>query len=209
MFALGFSINVLTMFGMVLAIGILVDDAIVVVENVERIMSEEGLSPREATRKAMGQITGAIIGITLVLMAVFVPMAFFPGSVGSIYRQFSVTMVSLDAVLGVPGADADAGAVRDLPEAGRGRPPAREARASSAGSTAASTRTTHALRGRGRDDAAPHRPLPAAVRRARRRRRPGCSLRLPASFLPNEDQGYIIVNVQLPPGATQRAHAGR
>ena len=79
---------------MVLAIGILVDDAIVVVENVERIMSEEGLSPKEATRKAMGQITGAIIGITLVLMSVFVPMAFFPGSVGIIYRQFSVSMVA-------------------------------------------------------------------------------------------------------------------
>ncbi|MFD2675556.1 multidrug efflux RND transporter permease subunit [Camelimonas lactis] len=90
----GFSINVLTMFGMVLAIGILVDDAIVVVENVERIMNEEGLSPKEATRKAMGQITGAIIGITLVLTAVFIPMAFFPGSVGIIYRQFSVTMVT-------------------------------------------------------------------------------------------------------------------
>jgi multidrug efflux pump len=90
----GYSINMLTMFGMVLAIGILVDDAIVVVENVERIMAEEGLPPREATRKAMSQITGAIVGITLVLMAVFVPMAFFPGSVGIIYRQFSITMVA-------------------------------------------------------------------------------------------------------------------
>ncbi|MCI0466485.1 MAG: efflux RND transporter permease subunit, partial [Beijerinckiaceae bacterium] len=92
--AFGFSINLLTMFAMVLAIGILVDDAIVVVENVERIMSEEGLPPREATRKAMKQITGAIIGITLVLVSVFIPMAFFPGSVGIIYRQFSVTMVA-------------------------------------------------------------------------------------------------------------------
>src|SRR3977135_4223146 len=90
----GYSINMLTMFGMVLAVGILVDDGIVVVENVERIMAEEGLPPKEATRKAMSQITGAIIGITLVLIAVFVPMAFFPGSVGVIYRQFSVTMVS-------------------------------------------------------------------------------------------------------------------
>src|ERR1700761_2235002 len=90
----GYSINMLTMFGMVLAVGILVDDAIVVVENVERIMAEEGLPPKEATRKAMSQITGAIIGITLVLVAVFVPMAFFPGSVGIIYRQFSVTMVA-------------------------------------------------------------------------------------------------------------------
>ncbi|EAQ36728.1 hydrophobe/amphiphile efflux-1 [Nitrobacter sp. Nb-311A] len=90
----GYSINMLTMFGMVLAIGILVDDAIVVVENVERIMAEEGLPPREAARKAMSQITSAIVGITLVLMAVFVPMAFFPGSVGIIYRQFSVTVVA-------------------------------------------------------------------------------------------------------------------
>src|SRR6201991_3036400 len=90
----GYSVNMLTMFGMVLAVGILVDDAIVVVENVERIMAEEGLPPKEATRKAMSQITSAIIGITLVLMAVFVPMAFFPGSVGIIYRQFSVTMIA-------------------------------------------------------------------------------------------------------------------
>lgn len=94
MAALGFSINTLTMFGMVLAIGLLVDDAIVVVENVERVMSEEGLSPREATRKSMDQITGALIGIALVLAAVFVPMAFFGGSTGVIYRQFSVTVVS-------------------------------------------------------------------------------------------------------------------
>jgi multidrug efflux pump len=94
MAAFGFSINVLTMFGMVLAIGILVDDAIVVVENVERIMSEEGLPAKEATRKAMGQITSALIGITLVLTAVFIPMAFFGGSVGTIYRQFTMSMVS-------------------------------------------------------------------------------------------------------------------
>jgi multidrug efflux pump len=92
--ACGFSINTLTMFAMVLAIGLLVDDAIVVVENVERIMSEEGLSPREATRKSMTQITGALIGIGLVLSAVFVPMAFFGGSTGVIYRQFSITIVS-------------------------------------------------------------------------------------------------------------------
>ncbi|MGS1016545.1 multidrug efflux RND transporter permease subunit [Allosphingosinicella humi] len=89
----GFSINVLSLFAMVLAIGILVDDAIVVIENVERIMVEEHLSPYHATVKAMGQITSAIVGITLVLMAVFVPMAFFPGSTGAIYRQFSVTLI--------------------------------------------------------------------------------------------------------------------
>ncbi len=92
--AFGFSINTLTMFGMALSIGLLVDDAIVVVENVERVMAEEGLSPREATRKSMDQITGALIAIALVLGAVFVPMAFFGGSIGVIYRQFSITLVS-------------------------------------------------------------------------------------------------------------------
>ncbi len=94
----GFSINTLTMFAMVLAIGLLVDDAIVVVENVERVMAEDGLSPREATRKSMQQITGALIGIALVLAAVFVPMAFFGGSTGVIYRQFSITIVSAMAL---------------------------------------------------------------------------------------------------------------
>jgi hydrophobe/amphiphile efflux-1 (HAE1) family protein len=92
--ATGFSINTLTMFGMVLAIGLLVDDAIVVVENVERVMEEEKLSPREAARKSMAQITGALVGIALVLSAVFLPMAFFSGSTGVIYRQFSITIVS-------------------------------------------------------------------------------------------------------------------
>ena len=98
MAAFGFSINTLTMFGMVLAIGLLVDDAIVVVENVERVMSEEGLPPKEATRRSMGQITGALIGIGLVLSAVFVPMAFFGGSTGVIYRQFSITIVAAMAL---------------------------------------------------------------------------------------------------------------
>ena len=92
--AAGFTINTLTMFAMVLAIGLLVDDAIVVVENVERVMSDEGLPPKEATRKSMDQITGALVGIALVLSAVFVPMAFFSGSTGAIYRQFSLTLVS-------------------------------------------------------------------------------------------------------------------
>jgi len=92
--AAGFSINTLTMFGMVLAIGLLVDDAIVVVENVERVMAEEGLSPKEATKKSMGQIQGALVGIALVLSAVLLPMAFFSGSTGVIYRQFSITIVS-------------------------------------------------------------------------------------------------------------------
>jgi len=94
LYATGYSINTLTMFAMVLAIGLLVDDAIVVVENVERLMEDEGLGAREATAKSMGQITSALIGINVVLAAVFLPMAFFPGSTGVIYRQFSITMVS-------------------------------------------------------------------------------------------------------------------
>ncbi len=94
----GFSINTLTMLGMVLAIGLLVDDAIVVVENVERVMAEEGLPPKEATRKSMGQIQGALVGIAMVLSAVFIPMAFFGGSTGAIYRQFSITIVSAMAL---------------------------------------------------------------------------------------------------------------
>jgi len=98
MSAAGFSINTLTLFGVVLAIGLLVDDAIVVVENVERVMSEEGLSPKEATKKSMAQITGALVGIAMVLSAVFVPMAFFGGSTGVIYRQFSITIVSAMAL---------------------------------------------------------------------------------------------------------------
>src|SRR5476651_1987438 len=92
--AFGYSINTLTMFGMVLAIGLLVDDAIVVVENVERVMAEEGLPPKEATKKSMEQIQGALVGIAMVLSAVFIPMAFFGGSTGVIYRQFSITIVS-------------------------------------------------------------------------------------------------------------------
>jgi hydrophobe/amphiphile efflux-1 (HAE1) family protein len=94
MSAVGYSINTLTLFGLVLAIGLLVDDAIVVVENVERVMDEEGLSPKEATRKSMDQISGALVGIGLVLTAAFVPMAFFTGSSGVIYRQFSMTLAS-------------------------------------------------------------------------------------------------------------------
>ena len=92
--ACGYTINTLTMFAMVLAIGLLVDDAIVVVENVERVMHEDGLPPREATRLSMTQISGALVGIAMVLSAVFLPMAFFPGSAGVIYRQFSITVAS-------------------------------------------------------------------------------------------------------------------
>ena len=138
---MGYSINMLTMFGMVLAVGILVDDAIVVVENVERIMAEEGLPPKEATRKAMSQITGAIIGITLVLIAVFVPMAFFPGSVGIIYRQFSVTMVAaiaFSALLAMSLTPALCATLLKPVTSGHGHAPAAGSKACSAGSTAAS-----------------------------------------------------------------------
>ena len=137
------------MFGMVLAIGILVDDAIVVVENVERIMAEEGLPPKEATRKAMAQITGAIIGITLVLIAVFMPMAFFPGSVGIIYRQFSVTMVAaigFSALLALSLTPALCATLLKPVEAG---PRPCRARACSAGSTARSTARADGYRAAG------------------------------------------------------------
>jgi multidrug efflux pump len=120
MWVFGYSINVLTMFAMVLAVGILVDDAIVVIENVERIMSEEGLHPRDATKKAMEQITAALIGISVTLVSVFLPMAFFSGSIGNIYRQFSLVMVSAMLCSVFPRAVADACPVRELPEAGRG-----------------------------------------------------------------------------------------
>ena len=124
----GFSINTLTMFGMVLAIGLLVDDAIVVVENVERVMAEEGLPPKEATRKSMGQIQGALVGIAMVLSAVFIPMAFFGGSTGAIYRQFSITIVSAMALSVLVGADSDASAVRHHAEADSERRPRRAQR---------------------------------------------------------------------------------
>ena len=134
--ACGFSINTLTMFGLVLAIGLLVDDAIVVVENVERVMREEGLSPQEATRKSMGQITGALVGIALVLSAVFVP----DGVLRRLDRRHLSAVLADhrrgDGAVGAGGPDLDAGAVRDAAQADRPRPAPREAAASSAGSTA-------------------------------------------------------------------------
>jgi multidrug efflux pump len=197
----GFSINVLTMFGMVLAIGILVDDAIVVVENVERIMSEEGLSPRDATRKAMSQITGAIVGITLVLIAVFIPMAFFGGAVGAIYRQFSLAMVSamvFSALMALTLTPALCATILKPVEAGH----------------------HHEKKGFfgwfNRQFAVTATGYQGMI--AKMLTRTGrfmlvflliCGVvgwlyaRLPSSFLPNEDQGYIIANVQLPPGASR------
>jgi len=202
LYLLGYSINVLTLFAMVLAIGIVVDDAIVVVENVERIMSEEHLPPREATRKAMDQIFGAIIGITVVLSAVFVPMAFFSGSVGAIYRQFAVTLVltmvfsALMALTLTPALCATL--LRHAPQAQEALP--RRGffgwfNRGFAATTRGYVRTVARLLGR------PGRWLIVY----------GAILvatfwmfsKLPGSFLPEEDQGYFINLVQLPPGATQ------
>ena len=195
---LGYSINVLTLFGMVLAIGILVDDAIVVVENVERLMAEEGLSPRDATRKAMGQITGAVIGITVVLVSVFVPMAFFSGAVGSIYRQFSLSMVSailFSAFLALTLTPAlCATFLKPVP--------AHHERKGFYGLfNRFFKRTAKGYEG------TVAKVLP---RSGRWMLAFGVVValvglmytKLPSSFLPNEDQGYLIVNVQLPPGAT-------
>ncbi|HEY8606125.1 MAG TPA: efflux RND transporter permease subunit [Noviherbaspirillum sp.] len=200
MFAFGFSINVLTMFGMVLAIGILVDDAIVVVENVERIMSEEGLSPREATRKAMGQITGAIIGITLVLIAVFIPMAFFGGAVGAIYRQFSLSMVAsmaFSALMALTLTPALCATLLKPVEAGhhhekRGFFGWFNRKFNSA--TNGYQRVVVGMLGKTTRYMVVYGLIIACV---------GLLFaRLPSSFLPNEDQGYILTNIQLPPGAS-------
>ncbi|MDH4234134.1 MAG: efflux RND transporter permease subunit, partial [Gallionella sp.] len=201
LYLLGYSINVLTMFAMVLAIGIVVDDAIVVVENVERIMTTEGLSARDATRKAMDQIIGAIIAITLVLMAVFIPMAFFPGSTGAIYRQFSVTLVltmmfsALMALTLTPALCATL--LKHEPD-----------KKSSPGSNIFgwfnrffARITINYTSG-----------VSKIVRKtARYLMIYGAILiamgwlfsKLPGSFLPEEDQGYFLNMIQLPPGATQ------
>jgi multidrug efflux pump len=195
----GYSINVLTMFGMVLAIGILVDDAIVVVENVERIMSEENLSPREATIKAMGQITSAIVGITLVLIAVFVPMAFFTGSVGAIYRQFSMSMVSsmvFSAIMALTLTPALCATLLKPIAPGHHERKGffgafnRLFRRTTDGYTGWVSRV---LRTSGRYMVI-YGVIVATVA--------FLAARMPTSFLPPEDQGYLLANVQLPPGAS-------
>ncbi|MQW33041.1 efflux RND transporter permease subunit, partial [Sinorhizobium meliloti] len=200
MLAMGFSINVLTMFGMVLAIGILVDDAIIVVENVERIMSEEGLTPKDATRKAMKQITGAVIGITLVLASVFIPMAFFPGAVGVIYRQFSLTMVVsilFSALLALSLTPAlCASFLKQVP---KGHHHAK--RGFFGWFNRGFDRTSHGYT----------RAVGGIVRRTGRfmviylallAGLGWAFLQLPSSFLPDEDQGFVIVMMQLPSEAT-------
>ena len=200
MLGLGYSINVLTMFGMVLAIGILVDDAIVVVENVERIMAEEGLSPHDATVKAMGQISGAIIGITVVLVSVFVPMAFFDGAVGNIYRQFSVTLavsIAFSAFLALSLTPAlCATMLRPIP-AGH-----HEKRGFFGWFNRAFVRLTAGYTARVAGVLS--RPVRfglayAAVIAAVAL----LFVRLPSSFLPEEDQGSFNAMVILPQGATQ------
>ncbi|WP_077037254.1 efflux RND transporter permease subunit, partial [Pelomonas sp. KK5] len=200
MYALGYSINVLTLFGMVLVIGMLVDDAIVVVENVERIMSEEGLEPRAATRKAMGQISGAIVGIIVVLTAVFLPMAFFSGSVGNIYRQFTVSIVSAMLISGFMALSLTPALCATLlkpVEAGHHH----EKRGFFGWFNRGFSRTAKGYEGwvakllkRAGVMMVAYLAVIAAVG--------WMYLRMPGSFLPNEDQGYLIVNVQLPPGAT-------
>jgi multidrug efflux pump len=198
--AFGYSINTLTMFGLVLAIGLLVDDAIVVVENVERVMSEEGLSPVEATRKSMNEITGALIGIALVLAAVFVPMAFFGGSQGVIYRQFSITIVSamglsvLVALVLTPALCATL-----LKPVGKGHTIADKGFFGwfNRNFNDVSDRYQGAVRG-------------ILGKSARWMVAYGVIIlfmgflfvRLPSAFLPEEDQGIMLALVQLPPGAT-------
>ncbi len=199
--ALGFSINVLTMFGMVLVIGIVVDDAIVVVENVERIMSEEGLPPLEATRKAMGQISGAIIGVTVVLIAVFVPLAFFSGSVGNIYRQFSAVMVAsiaFSAFLALSLTPALCATLLKPVQAGHHL----EKRGFFGLFNRVFSRTAkryEGVVGRMLNKSLRYLVIYGVIIGAVAY----VYARLPASFLPQEDQGNLIVNVQLPPGATQ------
>ena len=194
----GYSINTLTMFAMVLAIGLLVDDAIVVVENVERVMSEKGLSPRDATIESMNEITGALLGIATVLSAVFVPMAFFGGSVGVIYRQFSVTIVAamvLSVLVALILSPALCASIL--------KPEAAHRRGGIFG-----------LFNRGFDRTADAYRSGAATITRRRIAFLGVYLlivvgagfaftRLPGSFLPEEDQGTLMTSIQLPVGSTQ------
>lgn len=196
----GFSINVLTMFGMVLAIGIIVDDAIVVVENVERLMAKEGLSPKEATKKAMQEITGAIIGITLVLSAVFIPMAMASGSVGAIYQQFSMSMATsilFSAFLALSLTPALCATLLK---------PVAEGHHEKTGFFGWFNRKFDAItEGYG--------SWVASLMRGTVRVMLGFAVilgllfigfkNLPSSFLPEEDQGYFITSIQLPSDATR------
>ncbi|MRW91477.1 efflux RND transporter permease subunit [Duganella sp. FT80W] len=203
--AFGYSINTLTMFGMVLAIGLLVDDAIVVVENVERVMHEKGLSPREATRKSMSEITGALVGIALVLSAVFIPMAFFGGSTGVIYRQFSVTIVSamlLSVLVAMTLTPALCASILKAPLPGHAAhegngPLARFFRwfnrAFDRNAERYQSGVGKLLRRSGRGMVI---YALLAIGMA------GLFARLPTSFLPDEDQGVLMAAIKMPAGAT-------
>ena len=198
--ALGYSINTLTMFGMALSIGLLVDDAIVVVENVERLMVQERLSPKDATRKSMRQITGALVGIALVLAAVFVPMAFFGGSTGVIYRQFSITMVSamtlsvLTALILTPALCATMlKPLRSEHHSSRG-PFGWFNRAFGASTRGYNRGVAFGLRRPARMLAI-YAVVVAAVALL--------YARLPTSFIPDEDAGILYGQVQTPPGASK------
>jgi multidrug efflux pump len=202
MAAFGFSINTLTMFGLVLAIGLLVDDAIVVVENVERIMAKEGLSPLEATRKSMDQITSALIGIALVLSAVFVPMAFFGGSTGAIYRQFSLTIVSAMALsVFVALTLTPALCATMLKPIVPGHHEEKRGffgwfnRMFTRNTERYSSSVTYVLRRTARFSVIYVLLIGGMA---------FLFTKLPTSFLPNEDQGVFLSMVQLPTGATQQ-----
>jgi multidrug efflux pump len=199
LYFLGYSINVLTLFGMVLAIGILVDDAIVVIENVERIMAEEGLPPREATYKAMGQIVSPIIGITLVLIAVFVPMAFFPGSTGGIYRQFSVTLafaMAFSALMALTLTPAlCATFLRHSQQKTEGRGFFARFNRGFARTTDRYEGAVASVISRPKRWLAVYAALLAVVG--------ALYLSVATTFLPEEDQGYVVAVVQAPPGATR------
>ncbi|MDO9009419.1 MAG: efflux RND transporter permease subunit, partial [Thiobacillus sp.] len=205
MAAFGFSINTLTMFGVVLAIGLLVDDAIVVVENVERVMTEEGLSPKEATKKSMRQITGALVGIGLVLSAVFVPMAFFGGSTGVIYRQFSITIVAamaLSVLVAIVFTPALCATMLKPVEKGHGHGEGRVLGGFFGWFNRMFARNTL------RYESAVGGILKRSVRYLAIYLAIVVVLgllfvRMPTSFLPEEDQGIMFNQVMLPAGATQ------
>ena len=196
----GYSINTLTMFAMVLAIGLLVDDAIVVVENVERVMSEKGLSPLEATRQSMDEITSALIGIALVLSAVFIPMAFFSGSTGIIYRQFSVTIVSAMVLSVLVAMTLTPALCATLlkPVDGKDHGPQSGFfgwfNRSFERSAAAYEKLVGGILRRGGRSLVIYALVVAAMAVG--------YAKLPTSFLPDEDQGILMAQVQLPVGAT-------
>jgi multidrug efflux pump len=201
LYAVGYSINTLTLFAMVLAVGIVVDDAIVVVENVERIMTEEGLAPREATRKAMGQIFGAIIAITLVLCAVFIPMTFFGGSVGAIYRQFAATLILTILFSVLMALTLTPALCATLLQNSPGHEMVPTTGMLGWFNRFFSKTTTRYKSG-----------VSGVLKRTGRYLLLYMALlvsmgwlfeRLPTSFLPEEDQGYFISVIQLPPGATR------